>query len=245
MKKMILFFCCYVAAMSVASAQHEPVNLPGSAAFVKHVESVVRDAPFIFKGVEIKENAVRGKGNEVIAVFQLYVMEVIKGNIAVGDTVEFSYSLGDGIWNKNDLVEMPQHGYQPNVSWGNSNEPTYYFCKESNPNLYFKNTKQSFNLQSKYPFSLGTSNGRWFSALTFKTEYHFLNYINKILAPKEIITPKPEPQKIKSKKKQGKGDNDTGMIEYMPAKTLNIHVTDSTDNLDAYNSDQTGWYRLS
>jgi hypothetical protein len=251
MKKILFVFCCFWAAMSAVRAQHEPIKHSDSLRFYKHAEAVVRDAPFIFKGQEIAQKAIRGKGNEVIAVTQLRIIEVIKGDIAVGDTVEFSYLLGNGIWNNDELAGMESHGQGKEVVWENINKPMYFFCKSYLHKPYFMNTKKTFSLYSERPFSVsGTSDGLWFSYLTFKTEYNFLNYINKILAPKaEVIMPikviTPLKDKKKKKTSQKKIMNEMGIRQMMPSKVFNIRTTDSSDNLDTYNTAHDGWYAMS
>jgi hypothetical protein len=253
--KQILFLIC-VALMcatllpAIIIAQPSSVFFPkDSLRIMRHADSVVQNAPFIFRGEIINQKAVRGENDNVIAVGQLRVIEVVKGNVSVGDTVEFSYSQGFAFWRDSTNYSFPNHGYQPDVRWGNINKPIYYFANKSNIKPYFNSSKQAFILFSERPFSVCTyDNGLFFGHIHFNKDYEFFNYLNKLLTPKEVVKPKEKPNKKAKRNKKTKQNkntgNTTGEVEYMPVKTLTISTSDSTFNLNNYNTVNNGWYSI-
>jgi Secretion system C-terminal sorting domain len=244
--KPILFSICvtFICAMLLPAtlvAQPSSVLFPkDSLRIMRHADSVVQNAPFIFRGSEISQKTVRGEDDQVIAVYQLQVIEVVKGNISIGDTVEVSFSLGWAFWRDSINFTFPRHGYHPDIYLGNPSFPRYYFGKMQENKPYFENSKKSFVLFSERPFSMCTyENGLYFSKIHFNKDYEFFNYMNKLLTPKEIVKPKINK---KAKKQSKKMDSKTSGIEYLPAKTLTVSAGDSTANLSTYNANQDGWY---
>ncbi len=179
-------------------AQPSSVFFPkDSLHILRHTDSVVQNAPFIFKAEIINEKAVRGEKDEVIAVGQLRVIEVVKGNITVGDTVEYSYSQGFAYWNPNGSYDFPIHSSHLDVYWGGAYNPIYYFAKTVTSKPYFEKSKKAFVLFSEKPFSICSYDyfGLAFGHVKFDTEALYFNYINKLLTPKEVVKPKQTQEK--------------------------------------------------
>ena len=69
-------------------AQNMAVNRPDSMRTLRQAEAVVQNAPLIFKAKTIQVKGTRGANNDVIQVRQLCIIDVIKGNLKINDTIE-------------------------------------------------------------------------------------------------------------------------------------------------------------
>ena len=78
----------------------------------------MRGAPLIFKGDKLAEKTIRSPNDEVIFICQIRIIDVIKGNIKIGDTVEVSYSLGWARWSEKGGFSFTIHSQ--------SSRPTLY-----------------------------------------------------------------------------------------------------------------------
>jgi hypothetical protein len=213
MKKNLFFLVCLLAAANALFAQPLPILHPDSSRFIRQSNSVVLNAPFIFKAEKIAEKVVRNERDEAIVVQKLRILDVFKGDLKVNDTLEFSWNAGWVMWNENGRYSFPIHAYQPDVYWGDRRIPTYYFCKQSALKPFFPGSKSRFVLYSETPFSIASFQALeernpdmeyiliFNNRLNFHKEANFLNYLNKLLTPKPITTPSEHIKAIKKTRK--------------------------------------------
>jgi hypothetical protein len=212
MKQILFLCCCFLAAMSAAQAQIMPEQ-HDSTYYRKEADAVVQNAPLILRVRGLKAKALRGSKDEAIIKRQYLVLEVFKGNAVVGDTLEIEDNLGQMQW-RPDGTYMPYMHYQYNGPTSGVNAPYFIFCNDIDYKTptYYKNSKGLVSFYSDKFASMAIAmeyeeanpdikNIIQFNHLWFGRENDWINYLNRMIAPKERVVPKKQNKKAHSKKK--------------------------------------------
>ena len=139
MKKILFYLILFT---NTATAQVETL-LHDSIYWHKEGERVIRNAPFVFKGRILRQGAARVNKTEAWVVEQIIVTEVFKGNLAVGDTVEYQNNTGCS-FRADRSMDCPMHNPSPPIVSRGDAVQQYFFFKPSALPRYLKGSSRVF-----------------------------------------------------------------------------------------------------
>ncbi len=143
MKKILVLILTLVSIVDRTNAQQLETPSHDSMYWHREGERVIRDAPFVFKGRILRQGAARVNKTEAWVVEQILVTEVFKGNLAVGDTVEYQNNTGCS-FRADRSMDCPMHNPSPPIVSRGDAVQQYFFFKPSALPRYLKGSSRVF-----------------------------------------------------------------------------------------------------